>query len=413
MRSTIPQLSRSVRRSSLCLLALVSALTVLANWSAESAGIPSASSLRSVTAEQPRSSRRPPGEVAVQRPLSDWPSLFANRSAITSLESWSKAFDSSSRFQDKNLQPAATFTVTNIDDSGQGSLRQAILDTNANAGTDTIAFKIPGAGVHTISPTSSLPLITGPVIIDGTSQPGFVGSPIIELNGAAAGTLGLILPGSSTVRGLVINRFNASGITLRGTGNVVEGNYIGTDVTGTVNLGNSGAGVLINGPSSGNTIGGATITARNIISGNGNDGIQISDNGSTANIVQGNYIGTDVTGTAKLGNASDGVEITFFASDNTIGGTTLGARNVISGNSTSGIGVSSNSTGNLVQGNYIGTDVNGTVALGNSGLGVSISSANNTIGGTAAGARNIVSGNGNGIGIFGNTATANQVQGNY
>ena len=317
-----------------------------------------------------------------------------------------------------NSSRAATFTVTNMDDSGAGSLRQAILDSNATAGQkDTIAFNIPGTGVRTITPRSSLPLITDPVIIDGTTQPGFAGSPIIELNGAnTGGTIGLIFSaGSSVVRGLVINRFNGSGITLRGIGNAVEGNFIGTDATGKVALGNVGTGVLINGPSAGNTIGGTTIAARNIISANGNDGIQISDSGSTGNIVQGNYIGTDVTGTADLGNGGNGVTITSFASNNTIGGTTPGARNVISGNNTHGIQMSGNgATGNQVQGNYIGTDVNGLAKLGNTGIGVFINnSSNNAIGGTPTGARNIISGNGNGIGIFGSAATGNQVQGNY
>jgi len=229
-----------------------------------------------------------------------------------------------------------TFTVTNTNDSSAGSLRQAILDANANPGTDTIAFNIPGSGVKTINPTSSLPLITDPLIIDGTTQPGFAGSPIIELNGASAGTTGLILSaGSSTVRALVINRFNASGITLRGTGNIVEGNYIGTDVTGTVKLGNSGAGVLINGPSSGNRIGGTTNGTRNIISGNSVDGIQISDNGSTGNIVQGNYIGTDITGKLPLPNGQNGVLVSG-AANAVIGGTTGGARNLISGNIAAG-----------------------------------------------------------------------------
>src|SRR5437016_6318317 len=166
-----------------------------------------------------------------------------------------------------NNSRAATFTVTNTNDSGLGSLRQAIIDSNSTAGQkDTIAFNIPGTGVRTIAPLSSLPLITDPVVIDGTTQPGFAGTPIIDLNGASAGgTFGLILSsGSSTVRGLVINRFNGSAITLRGIDNAVEGNFIGTDATGKVALSNGGAGVLINGPSSGNRIGGTTIGARNI-----------------------------------------------------------------------------------------------------------------------------------------------------
>src|SRR5439155_26949600 len=104
----------------------------------------------------------------------------------------------------------STFTVLNTNDSGAGSLRQAILDANAAAGADVINFNIDGGGVQTIAPTSILPQITGAVTIDGTTQPGFAGSPIIELNGASASAFaGLnITAGNSTVRGLVINRFN-------------------------------------------------------------------------------------------------------------------------------------------------------------------------------------------------------------
>src|SRR6266478_509557 len=103
---------------------------------------------------------------------------------------------------------AATFTVTNTLDSGAGSLRQAILNSNAGAGTNTIAFNIPASGPYSIKPTTALPTITRPVVIDGTTQPGFTGKPIIELNGSlASGTVhGLVIStGNSTVRGLVIN----------------------------------------------------------------------------------------------------------------------------------------------------------------------------------------------------------------
>ena len=146
----------------------------------------------------------------------------------------------------------SSFTVTNTNDSGVGSLRQAILDANANPGLDNINFAIPGAGPHTIQPTSGLPTITDPVIIDGYTQPGAslntngpgLGSNAvlkIELDGsnAGAGASGLtITAGNSTVQGLVINRFGQNGVLL-GTkgGNVLEGNFIGTDVTGTVDLG--------------------------------------------------------------------------------------------------------------------------------------------------------------------------------
>ena len=323
---------------------------------------------------------------------------------------------------------AASFTVITTNDSGAGSLRQAILDANASPGTDTIEFNIPSVGPHTIQPLSALPIITEPVIIDGYTQPG--ASPntngpglrinavlMIELDGSMAGeaTWGLnISAGNSTIRGLVINRFrpggcfDASGIQLRFNGdNVIEGNFIGTDVTGTVDLGNCGGGVDVY-SSPNNTIGGSTADARNIISGNDRFGIRIF--GSTGNTVQGNLIGTDVTGTTAVGNGK-GASIEA-ASNNTVGGTDPGAGNVISGNS---IGLHiylGSATGNTVQGNLIGTDVTGIVAIGN-GTGVFIERGSNTIGGTVPGAGNVISGNTmEGIHIYGKSTTGNLVQGN-
>jgi hypothetical protein len=293
--------------------------------------------------------------------------------------------------------PLATFTVTNTSDSGAGSLRQAILDANANPGADTIDFNIPGAGPHTIQPSSALPTITGAVVIDATME-NACGSPhCVELDGTnAVAANGLtITAGSSVVRGLVINRHrfdgdiathDGDGITLdTNGGNVIESNFLGTDVTGTVDLGNDNGGVhMLFAPN--NTIGGTTAAARNVISGNGS-GI-IPNNGANGTVVQGNFIGTDVTGTADLGNVSFGVEATNTASNNTIGGTTAGARSVISGNE--GGVFTLGGTGNLVQGNLIGTQMDGTSPLGNE-FGVFIrGGSNNTIGGTATGAGNII-----------------------
>src|SRR5262245_39397811 len=135
--------------------------------------------------------------------------------------------------------PPMTFTVTNTTTTGPGSFRQAILDANANPGADNIVFNIPGAGVHTIMLAFFLPTILDPVTIDGTTQPGFTGSPIIELNGSLAGPAnGLSIDaGGTTVRGLVINSFQGNNLTGNGIllddngGNVIEGNFIGTDVT--------------------------------------------------------------------------------------------------------------------------------------------------------------------------------------
>src|SRR5262249_22766180 len=132
---------------------------------------------------------------------------------------------------------AMTFTVTNTGDNGgvnpapgagTGTLRQAIVDANANPGADMIVFSIPGASPFTISPTSALPTITDPLTIDGTTQPGFGGSPIIELNGTVAGGAanGLnITAGRSTVRGMVINRFGQNGILLAESSDLIEGNF--------------------------------------------------------------------------------------------------------------------------------------------------------------------------------------------
>ena len=193
--------------------------------------------------------------------------------------------------------PASMFVVTTAGDSGAGSLRQAILDANAHSGADTIVFNIPGSGLHTITPSTALPTISDPVTIDGSTQPGFTGSPIIELNGSQAGANvdGLrITAGSSVVSGLVINRFSSDGVELSGNGgNIVEGCFIGTDATGTVDRGNAFRGLNI--ASSNNTIGGTAAAARNVISGNDNTGIFMTA-GTTGNLVQGNFIGTERRG---------------------------------------------------------------------------------------------------------------------
>lgn len=275
-------------------------------------------------------------------------------------------------------QVGTTFVVTNTNDSGAGSLRQAILNANANVGDDLITFQIPGPGPHTITPSTPLPTVAragdppdlGTLIIDGTSQPGFAGSPIVELSGAVVGMSGdgltISSPGS-VVRGLVINRF-AAGIrffeSLFIVDCFVEGNYIGTDVSGTTDLGNTN-GVAVGQFIGGITIGGTVAAARNVISGN-RDGIVFS--GSTT--VQGNFIGTDVTGRVALGNSGRGLLCRWELSQ--IGGTAPGARNIISGNGDDGIFVATEGLGLLISNNYIGTDVSGTRPLGNSGDGIEV-----------------------------------------
>jgi VCBS repeat protein len=241
---------------------------------------------------------------------------------------------------------AQTFTMTNTNDSGPGSLRQAILDANANPGADAITFNVPGAGVPTIrplpiAPFGALPMINGTVTIDGTTQ----SAGRVEIDGSLAGSGSLqeglaVRAQSCTIRGLVINRFPGSGIGVRAGGNsIIEGNLVGTDVSGATRMRNFGVGVLIGADagSSNNLVGGTVAAARNVISGNRNDGIQITDRGSTGNQVRGNYIGTDATGSQDLGDGDpnsegNGVDASNFAANNSIGGTTAGARNIISGN---------------------------------------------------------------------------------
>ncbi|MEK6261252.1 MAG: hypothetical protein AABP62_21840 [Planctomycetota bacterium] len=307
--------------------------------------------------------------------------------------------------------------VTNTNDSGAGSFRQAILDSNTTGGVDTISFAIAGAGVHTISLLSQLPDLTDAVIIDGTTQ-GVSATPLIELDGtsAGAGANGLVITGGgSTVMGLAINRFTASGIRIQALGgNTIQGNFIGTNAAGTADLGNGLHGVYnVNTP--GNLIGGTTAAARNVISGNDQHGVVIQGGISSSNIVQGNYIGTNAAGTAALGNTLGGI-LVQHSQANTIGGTTASERNIVSGNGANGVYLlGSGTSSTLLRGNYIGTDVNGTADLGNSLSGVQIDNgaASNTIGGTTAGARNIISGNNRfGITIQGTAATGNTVAGN-
>lgn len=320
------------------------------------------------------------------------------------------------------VEAAATFVVTNTGDGGAGSLRQAILDSNATPGVDMIAFNI-NSGQQTIAPTSSLPDISDPVVIDGTTQPGFAGRPLIELS--AANYSGLpnrgvlhITGGGTTVRGLIINRFRDPGIAILTVGgNRIEGNYIGTDATGSAATNCSGTGIAINNAPN-NVIGGTTPSSRNVISGTSSHAISVFGGGGNGNIIQGNYIGTDAAGTARLGNFSG---IYLGTSNNTVGGTFPGARNIISAGVYAGIVMQVDETsGNVIQGNYIGTDVSGTVNLGNTDYGIAIfgSSNNNVIGGTRAAARNVISGNGWGVSIakditYDRSPSSNVIQGNY
>lgn len=325
-----------------------------------------------------------------------------------------------SRLPATSLAPSATFTVTNTSDSGTGSLRQAILNANLTSGADTINFGIIhiGNAVLTISPLTPLPAITDPVTIDGSTQSGqkeacnvALDHPCIVIDGTNAGSsaVGLdITAGNTTIKGLVINNFGGSGISIFSNGgDTIQGNYIGTDATGATSVPN-GVGLRVD--SGSNLIGGAIRGAGNLISGNTHDGLEIDITAGSNNTIEGNLIGTNKSGTAALSN-DVGVAISA-GSGNILGGTTGAAHNLISGNAGDGVWVSSSATGTLVEGNDIGTDGSGAAALHN-GIGVLLNSANNTIGGTSAGAGNVISGNTlQGITIATVSATGNTIEGN-
>ena len=324
---------------------------------------------------------------------------------------------------------ASTFVVTNTNSSGAGSLGQAILDANNNLGPDVINFNIPGSGVHTISLTNQLPPLTDPVTIDGYTQPGAspntlaVGSDaklLIELSGALANSAyGLRLTGgNSTIRGLIINRFNFQGIDieLKG-GNVIEGNFIGTNASGTADFPtpNNGSGVYL--LTSNNTIGGLTPGDRNVLSGNANanggSGIYMESAGATGNKVIGNYIGTTASGMLPIWNANYGIAIND-ANSNVIGGLTAAERNVITGNSSYGISVNGGAN-NQISGNFIGTRADGTGSFFGNGTGITFlqSASGNTVGGTALGAGNLIAFAEGGSGVFvDKTCIKNAILGN-
>jgi CSLREA domain-containing protein len=306
------------------------------------------------------------------------------------------------------------------DGSGACTLRAAIQQANASTGADTINFSIGGGGVQTIVPLSDLPFITSTVAIDASTQPGFSGMPLIELDGGddlatALGTALSINAGSTLVRGLVINGFTQA-IQLTGFGgSTIKGNFIGTDVTGTVGLPNFVGGIVVI-DSVDNVIGGTAGSDRNLISGNKALGNTIAVDicsclsAASGNQILGNYIGTDISGLADLGNDA-GIRL-IDASANVIGSEAPGARNLISGNDGLGIEILSLNTtalNNQVLGNYIGTNVTGNTALPNQN-GISLQGSNSTIGGSGSGAGNLISANnGAGIEIYG---TGNVARGN-
>ena len=301
-----------------------------------------------------------------------------------------------------------TFTVTNTANDGAGSLRQAINWADLNNSADTIAFNLPGSGPHVIQPDSPFVTLIA-TTLDGTTQPGYSGTPLVQLDGmglpASQTGHGLVLTGASTVRGLAVGRFPGFGIQVTGGGNnVVTGNFVGTDTTGTVAMPNS-TGVMVNN-SANNTIG--QPGASNLVSGNTFDGVRLVGAAATGNVVQQNLLGTTAAGTAALPNGVDGLR-------NDSPGNTL-VNNLISGNGRFGINVlGSAASGNTIAANRIGTDVTGTSPIPNASHGININAgSNNLIANVIPYTGNVVAFNGGGgIVLAGVTSTSgNNLAGN-
>jgi len=321
---------------------------------------------------------------------------------------------------------ATAYTVTNTNSDGAGSLYDAVNQANSNPGADTIDFDIDHCNILPINfnLTKALPYITDSVTIKGPNDHNSCPFPFttnhskIVLNGGGTLQYGIrIQANSTTIQNLVISNFSLNGIYIESTGNTIKGNTIGYYFYTTVNPGNGDSGVKIVSGSHGNTIGGSGAGDRNIISGNGKNGIEI--NNSHDNKIEGNWIGTDSSGTAAEGNTLCGI-LLMRSHSNTIGGSNPGEGNLISGNNSSGICINfQESTNNIIRGNYIGTDVNGTAAIANTLDGVQLFGAHTTtIGGSQASQGNLISGNGvNGISLLfatgvGDTTDNNVIRGN-
>ena len=336
---------------------------------------------------------------------------------------------------DAGADCAAVTTGSLPGPDGVTSLREAICAANKNGVPDTISFNIPSCpiGGCEISLSSALPNLTDDgTTIDGYSLPGSA-----EATGSSAAVIGIKLDGSGLlsghglvitasnceIKGLAIGNFPLAGIAIgkiepedTAANNIIAGNYIGTNTSGNLANANGASGVYIARGATNNLVGGDQPADRNIISGNGWEGVGIHETGTDNNTVSGNYIGTNYNGTSALPNQLQGVRIYGGAQDNTIGGDTAGERNLISGNSGDGVRIQGvDTSGNVVTSNYLGTDVSGSLAVPNQETGVHINIApGNRIGGDTPQERNLISGNmGSGVMIQDEDAPGNIVSGNY
>jgi hypothetical protein len=384
-----------------------------------------------------------------------------------------------------------TSVVTTTADVGLGSLRAAMYYAADHPGSG-VSFNIPTTdhgysnGVFTIQLTGHLPpLAADGMVIDGSTQPGFNGQPLIVVDGSqilpetfTSNSGLLIYSANNQVKSVSFHGFNWNGLTFRfadATNNVVAGCWLGLDSTGSNAAPNLFQGILLAGGASGNVIGGTSALARNVLSGNQQYGIYVTDSNTAGNVILGNFIGTDASGSNAVPNWSGGAIIVHAAHNNLIGGTDPLAHNVISGNTNFGIWIGdvgtvsntvsgnlvglnaagtaalpntftgmylidgaqnnlvtrnvfsghpseglrisgSGTSGNLLQGNSFGTDAGGTNAVPNGFAGATIFSGatSNVIGGTSVAARNLISGNSSyGVVIGDPGSSGNRVEGNF
>jgi titin len=349
------------------------------------------------------------------------------------------------------LQAAAdAIRVTSAADSGPGTLRQALLDVTAGETISFSATAFPPGSPVTIVVESPLPALDDNDVTIDASDAGVV----LDGSRAPANTDGLSLHGDGCgVRGLTIQNFprdgiviesgasgngiggdrsigvgpngqgnlivqnGSSGISVRGDRNVVRGNFVGVDSSGRWALGNTLNGVALWDGASDNVVGGPANEDRNVIGGNGHNGVWISGSGTARNDVLGNEIGTRADGLGPLPNGYSGVAIQNGAKENRIGGTAGASGNLISGNGGSGVHISGvGTTANRVFGNIIGANRSGTGIIGQGLHGVHIAggASDNRVGDGTAQGRNLISGNAvDGVCISGAETVSNTVQGNY
>ena len=353
---------------------------------------------------------------------------------------------------------ATIITVSNLASYGEGTLYSAVNAANTSPPPVTITFQYTGAPPFIIRLTNDfLHYLTNQVSIDGASQPGYAGVPLVWLDGSANGPPGynglLLQCNNATVRALRISGFAGDGIAISGGGghnsavgcwitsnytgisvfnggniigglspsnrniiagnqhfgvklsgagsasNAILGNYIGVNPTNTDQaLGNAESGILV--VDAPQTLIQGVSSARQIVAGSGGDGIRIEGTGAVESVIAGNWVGLGPAGTSALANAGNGIDI-FSSTRNRIGGTNAADMNVVSGNGDSGIAIAQTLTAsNVVLGNRIGLSAVGLTAVGNTGSGIRVIGAPETlIGGTAPGSTNYIAGNGQ-IGIL-------------